>query len=172
MYVNVIKYDKRWPQLFQSEARLLLEVFQEEIMEIHHIGSTSVPGLKAKPVIDIMPVVRSIKRVDALNQSMIKIGYEPLGENHIPGRRYFRKGGKQRTHHVHTFQYDNQHAILRHLAVRDYLRAHPGEAQEYGELKAGLAEAFPEDIYGYMDGKDEFVKQLEQKALEWKHTKK
>ncbi|MFX3623189.1 MAG: GrpB family protein [Ectobacillus sp.] len=86
----------------------------------------------------------------------------------MKGRRYFRKGGENRTHQVHMFQAENEPEIERHLAVRDYLRAHKEEAIKYGELKERLAKEFPRDIEGYSIGKDEVVKSLETRALEWR----
>ncbi|SDY25487.1 GrpB domain, predicted nucleotidyltransferase, UPF0157 family [Evansella caseinilytica] len=168
MNIIVTEYDENWVQLFEKEAELLKAIFNKEIITIHHIGSTAVPNLKAKPVIDLMPVVKNIEKVDDYNEQMMKHGYEPMGEVDIKGRRYFRKGGDDRTHNVHMFQVDNHAQIDRHLAVRDYLRAHPEAVHEYGELKAALAVRFPKDIYGYMDGKNEFVKDLERKAVEWR----
>jgi GrpB-like predicted nucleotidyltransferase (UPF0157 family) len=167
--INVIvtNYNENWVKSFKEEAKRIREVLADEIVEIYHIGSTSVPGLKAKPIIDIMPIVKDIKAVDTFNTEMTEIGFEPLGEFGISGRRYFRKGGENRTHHVHIFQFDNKYEIERHLAVRDYLRSHKKEAIEYGNLKEQLAKEFPMDIEGYIVGKDEFVKNLEQKALEW-----
>lgn len=165
MRVIVSEYNEKWPIMYLEEARKLEELFGDELVEIHHFGSTSVPGLKAKPIIDIMPVVRDIEKVDSFNENMKELGYECLGEFGIKGRRYFRKGGDNRTHHVHVFQYDNREEIDRHLAVRNYLRKHHEEAREYGSLKESLAMAFPNDIEAYMDGKDKFVKELEKKAL-------
>ena len=78
-----------------------------------------------------------------------------------------RKGGEHRTHQAHIFAEGDKNNILRHLAVRDYLRAHPKEAADYGALKIRLAGKFPRDIEGYCDGKDEFVKALERRALKW-----
>lgn len=167
MKIIVTEYDKNWVTLFEAEAEKIREVFQDELVDIHHIGSTSVPNLKAKPIIDMMPVVKEIARVDLHNEAMIKLGYEPLGEFGIRGRRYFRKGGENRTHHIHMFQVDNLLAIERHLAVRDYLRLNKEIANEYGELKAKLAKQFPLDNEGYCDGKDDFVQNLEQRALAW-----
>lgn len=83
-------------------------------------------------------------------------------------RRYFRKGGDHRTHQLHLFDENQVEAIERHVAVRDYLRMHPEEAVQYGSLKKQLAAQFPNDIDAYIDGKDLFVKQLEQRALIWK----
>ena len=169
--IEVVEYKKNWPKLFKKEAVLIKRVFNDEIIEIHHIGSTSVPGLKAKPVIDIMPVVKDIDEIDNYNEKMEKLGYEARGEYGIKGRRFFLKGGDDRSHHVHIFQYDNEEAIERHIAVRDYLKTHKKEAEEYAEIKAKAAENYPHDINGYCEYKDKFVKELENKALAWKNKK-
>lgn len=171
MNVVVKPYDENWVQMFREEAQLIRDIFQENMIAIHHIGSTSVPDLKAKPVIDILPVVKSIEIVDSFNSQMKQFGYESLGEFGLKGRRFFRKGGDNRTHNVHFYQIDNDYEINRHLAVRDYLREHPEYAFQYGKLKEQLATQFPKDIYGYMDGKDEFVKRLEQRAMAWRERK-
>lgn len=165
MHVRVVGYDPRWPQMFAEEAEKIQKILGENCLAVHHIGSTAVPGLAAKPIIDILPVVRDLSLVDAQNAEFEAIGYECMGEFGIAGRRYFRKGGDERTHQIHIFAQESMQDIARHLAVRDYLRAHPSAAAEYGALKRRLAEEFSEDIEGYCDGKDAFVKQLEQTAL-------
>lgn len=167
MNVVVTEYSDSWKQKFCEESQKIKDIFGNELIDIHHIGSTSVPGLKAKPIIDIMPVVKDIKKIDSFNEQMSGIGYECMGELGMKGRRYFRKGGDNRTHQVHVFQWDNKEDITRHLAVRDYLRKHPDEANRYGDLKESLAKRFPRDIEAYMDGKDAFVKELERRALNW-----
>ncbi|TXK76125.1 GrpB family protein [Paenibacillus sp. N3.4] len=167
MHVMVSEYNDDWKQKFSEESQKITDIFGNELVDIHHIGSTSVPGLKAKPIIDIMPVVKDIKKIDSLNEQMTGLGYECMGELGMKGRRYFRKGGDNRTHQVHVFQRDNNEDITRHMAVRDYLRTHPDEANRYGDLKESLAKRFPRDIEAYMDGKDAFVKELERKALNW-----
>lgn len=164
--VDVSNYDEKWAVLFAEEAGKLKLIFENEMVAIHHIGSTAVPGLKAKPIIDIMPVVKDISLVDKYNEEMQNIGYEPKGENGIPGRRYFQKGGDNRTHHVHVYQVGSTE-IERHLAFRDYLLNHPHERKSYGALKEKLAEQFPYDIESYINGKDAFVIEIELKALEW-----
>lgn len=166
--IIVSPYNPKWPKLFQQEAALIREIFGPELVNIHHIGSTSVPGLSAKPIIDILAVVKDIEGVDRFNEQMKAIGYEPRGEFGIAGRRYFPKGGAERTHHVHAFQFDNIYEIERHLAFRDYLRAHPEVAHRYGQVKSQLAAQFSNDPEGYMDGKDALVKEIEQAALEWR----
>lgn len=167
MNVRVVEYNNDWPVKYRAEAEKLKEILDDDLVDIHHFGSTSVPGLKAKPIIDIMPIVKDIEKVDMLNEEMSKLGYECLGEFGIEGRRYFRKGGNDRTHHVHVFQSDNAYEIDRHLSVRDFLRTHPKEMKQYGDLKESLAKQFPKDIEAYMEGKDQFVKDLERKAMDW-----
>jgi GrpB-like predicted nucleotidyltransferase (UPF0157 family) len=170
MKVIVTKYNPQWSDMFKAEAEKIQKIFGEELIEVHHIGSTSVPGLKAKPTIDIMPVLKDIEVVDKFNDKMIRLQYVPMGEFGIPGRRYFRKGGDNRTHHVHIFQF-NSEDVERHLAFRDFLRQHTYFAKRYGDLKEMLAERFPNDIEAYMDGKNDFIKCLEKKALKWYRNK-
>ncbi|WP_019849948.1 GrpB family protein [Desulfitobacterium sp. PCE1] len=169
MKVEVVEYNSKWANLYQEEAEKIKNILGNELVDIYHIGSTSVVNLKAKPIIDIMPVVKDIKKVDEYNKEFEALGYEPKGEFGMVGRRYFRKGLEDRTHQIHVFEKRNTNDIERHLAVRDYLRTHPEDALEYGELKSRLATMFPLDIEAYCDGKDNFVKELERKALEWYH---
>ena len=125
--------------------------------------------IAAKPIIDILPVVRDIEYVDHYNPQFLEAGYEPRGEFGLPGRRYFAKGGENRSHHLHTYQMGNPE-IDRHLAFRDYMIAHPEEAHAYEVLKIELAQKFPTDIDAYCDGKDPFIKDREQRALDWKRN--
>ena len=164
--VEIRSYSENWIDMFMEEAEKLNVIFEHEMIAIDHIGSTSVPGLKAKPIIDIMAVVKDIHNVDKYNIEMRKIGYVPKGENGIVQRRYFQKGGDNRTHHVHIYQIGSSE-ITRHLAFRDYLIAHPDEMKKYGTLKQNLAHQFPYNIDSYIEGKDAFVKDMERKALEW-----
>lgn len=164
--VEIRSYSENWIHTFMEEAEKLNAIFEHEMIAIDHIGSTSVPGLKAKPIIDIMAVVKDINNVDKYNLEMRKIGYVPKGENGIVQRRYFQKGGDNRTHHVHIYQIGSSE-ITRHLAFRDYLIAHPDEMKKYGTLKQNLAHQFPYNIGSYIEGKDVFVKDMERKALEW-----
>ncbi len=169
-HITVCEYNPKWEEAYKMEAALISEILGKNLKEIHHIGSTAVKGLKAKPIIDIMPVVFSIENVDMLNAEFQKIGYECMGEFGIQGRRYFRKGGDERTHQIHIFEEGNKKDIYRHLAVRDYLRSHKDLADEYGDLKVKLAEKYPYDIEGYCDGKELFVRELEKKAVKWRQA--
>lgn len=167
MKVMIVPYNCLWPEMFYREAGLINAILAENLVGVYHIGSTAVTGLKAKPVIDIMTVVRDIKAVDQNQTAFEALGYEVMGEFGIPGRRYMRKGGDNRTHQVHSFQYDDTDNILRHLAFRDYLRANTDLCAQYAEIKTGLAAKYPDDIESYSNGKDLFVKTAEQKALQW-----
>ena len=167
MKVEIVQHDPKWSQLYQVEADKLMHAFGKELVSIHHIGSTSVPGLLAKPILDMMPVVQDIERVELLNEQMESLGYEALGEFGMLGRRYFRKGGDARTHQVHIFQKNDKWNIDRHLAVKEFLNSHPAEVKLYGELKESLAKKFPNDRISYVDGKNTFVKYLEKRAFSW-----
>jgi GrpB-like predicted nucleotidyltransferase (UPF0157 family) len=138
------------------------------LLEIHHIGSTSIPGLHAKPVIDMLAVVADLAAVDQCADAMEQLGYEAMGEFGIEGRRYFRRDNStgRRTHQVHTFAEGSPH-VLRHLAFRDFMRAHATLAGQYGELKQRLAKVHAHDMAAYMDGKDGFIKEMESRALAW-----
>lgn len=168
MKVEVVPPDPAWQEEFQKESKQLALAMGENIVAIHHIGSTAIPGIYAKPVIDFLIEVKSITKTDARNGAMAAIGYEAMGEFGLSGRRYFRKhrSPEIRTHNVHTYEVGSPE-ISRHLAFRDYMIAHPDVAQQYSELKRHLAKQYPGDIESYMDGKDEFVKSVEKKALIW-----
>lgn len=172
MKVEVVEHRPTWQDLFKKEAARIEAILADEMKTVHHIGSTSVPGLRAKPIIDMLVVVKEISKVDLFNESFRKIGYEAMGEYGIPGRRYFRKGAEVRTFQIHIFEESNQKDIIRHLAVRDYLKTHEADAIAYGELKSRLAKQYPNDIRAYSEGKDAFVKDLEQKALAWYASQK
>ncbi len=133
--ICVVSHDALWPERFAAESAALAAAFGGRATEIQHVGSTSVPGLPAKPIIDILVVTDDIGQVDSLNPALIVLGYEPQGEYGIPGRRFFTKGGDvKRSHHVHVFQQDHPE-VSAMLDFRDYLRAHPRQAAEYGRLK-------------------------------------
>lgn len=164
-HITVLKYDPKWKQDYQDEQKKIEDILKENALVIYHIGSTSVPGLAAKPIIDIMVAVRSLEKVDAAADAFSALGYEFLGEFGIAGRRYIRKGGDERTHQIHIFQADDWNNIGRHLAFRQYLSTHEREREEYAKLKRELAQQFPYDIEGYCDGKEAFVRAVEAQAL-------
>lgn len=152
-HIIVTDYNPLWKEKYEEEALLIRKILADNCITIYHIGSTSVKGLAAKPVIDIMVVVKSLKKVDDVAKDFSKAGYEYLGEFGIEGRRYLRKGGDERTHQIHIFQAEDWYNIGRHLAFRDYMRTHEKERNEYAKIKAELARRFPYDIDGYCNGK-------------------
>ncbi|MFC5602313.1 GrpB family protein [Sporosarcina koreensis] len=170
MKVRLSKYDENWVQMFNEEALVLRSIFGEEIIKFEHFGSTSVPGMKAKPVIDMMCLVKDIEKIDTFNEQMLSLDYDVAGEWGIEGRRLFRKGGEDRTHHIHVYQQGNPH-IQRHLVLRDYLRTHPKEVERYTYLKEELAQRY-DDTALYSKAKKPFVKELEQRALDWFENQK
>ncbi|SDO23753.1 GrpB family protein [Alkalicoccus daliensis] len=165
--VEVVPYNLGWPKIFQAEAAALWEVFESEAEEIHHIGSTAVPGITAKPIIDIMPAVRDLAEVDKMEKEMKMLGYQIYGEYGIEERRFFTKDiSGVRTFHVHAFLKDSLH-YHPHLAVRDYLIAHEEARRTYGSLKRSLAWEYPNNVNAYAEGKHAFVKELEDRAVHW-----
>jgi GrpB-like predicted nucleotidyltransferase (UPF0157 family) len=165
MIIEIVPYNPVWPKLFEREAEFLRQTLGDVAEKIHHIGNTAVQGLAAKPVVDIIIEVSSLEKLDTLNDKMKSIGYESKGEFGIPRRRYYQKGGNNRTHHLHAFQSGDSH-VARHLVFRDYLRANPETAKEYAQLKSAIAKTCDNDISRYCDGKDEYIKELEAKALQ------
>jgi GrpB-like predicted nucleotidyltransferase (UPF0157 family) len=156
-----------WPRQFEEEATRIRALLGDEIVTIHHIGSTSVPGLAAKPIIDLLPLVRDITRVDDLTSLFEAAGYKAWGEYGLPGRRYFTKDrGEYRTHNIHTYQFDNPD-VERHLALCAYLRFDAKARLEYEALKRAVYALHPADIAAYNSGKDAWIKALEPIALEW-----
>ena len=159
--VVVVDHDPAWAREFSREAERIRSIVTGEV---HHIGSTAVPGLAAKPIIDMLLEVDEIHLLDD-GDALSSPGYVGLGEYGILGRRYFVKG-EPRSHQIHAFQRGNEH-IARHLSFRDYLRAYEDVSRLYAELKQRLAATCRHNIDVYMDGKDEFVKTHEAIALDW-----
>ena len=155
-HITVTDYDPLWQKKYEEESLLIKGILADNCIAIYHIGSTSVPGLAAKPIIDIMVAVKSLEKVDGTADEFIKTGYEYLGEFGIAGRRYLRNGGDERTHQIHIFQAEDWNNIGRHLAFRNYMRIHEKEREEYAAIKKALAQKYPYDIDGYCDGKEDF----------------
>lgn len=149
--------------MFEEEASRIKGVLGENCIAIHHIGSTSIPGLAAKPIIDIIPVVKDIMGIDAINEKMEALGYEVKGEYGIAFRRFFQKGNPARTHHVHAFEEGNPE-IERHLKFRNWMCAHPEDLEAYGSLKQELAQKYPHDRMSYGLGKESFVASINTKT--------
>jgi len=166
--VQVVEHDPIWKDAYRIEAARIAVVLGDLVVSVHDIGSTAIPKMFAKPIIDILLEVRDILRLDRETSALGGLGHEDMGEFGIPGRRYFRKNDAQgeRTHHVHAFPQASAH-VERHLAFRDYMVTHPEVARAYGALKRRLADDHPDDMDAYIDGKDTYVKEQERHALVW-----
>ena len=160
--------DPRWAEEFLSESAAIADLLGASIKALHHIGSTAIPGMYAKPIIDMLGVTPDLTNFDNCSGNLQNLKYEGLGEFGIDGRRYFRKNNPSgvRTHHLHVFQ-DGSPQIARHLAFRDYLTAHASAARDYEALKLRLAADFPNDIRLYTGGKDQLVREIDTRAAAW-----
>jgi GrpB-like predicted nucleotidyltransferase (UPF0157 family) len=173
--IEVVDQTPEWSEFFETEASHLAVIFGTQLVAIHHIGSTAIPGIKAKPIIDMLVAIKHIETIETYNAPMQQLGYRPRGEcldNPIPGtpgRFYFSKDTNGvRTHQVHVCQ-EGHADIEDKLAFRDYLRAHREEAQAYSSLKERLAAEHRHDIVGYIKGKDAFVQGIIAQAQVWRH---
>jgi GrpB-like predicted nucleotidyltransferase (UPF0157 family) len=164
--VVIANYDPRWPLEYDEEKTRLQKALGPAMLAIEHMGSTAVPGLAAKPIIDIMVGVRSLDDVGPLMGPLRELGYEyaPDFEASIPNRRFFRKGPEHaRTHHLHVVELDGEF-WERHLLFRDYLRRHPRVAHDYEQLKRALAIEYGSDRSGYTEAKTGFIRGIETRA--------
>jgi GrpB-like predicted nucleotidyltransferase (UPF0157 family) len=171
---EVVPHNPTCRNEFERESKQVTLALGEKVVAVHHIGSTAIPNIYAKPVIDLLVEVNDITQIDERSSEMEALGYEVMGEFGILGLRYFRKDNEVgvRTHHVHTFEVASPE-IERHLAFRDYVIAYPEDAQRYSELKLALVKKLHRsDIEGYMDGKDGFIKEMEKQAVAWSRLQK
>jgi GrpB-like predicted nucleotidyltransferase (UPF0157 family) len=155
--VKVVEYDAAWTGAYERERVLIAAALGELAAGIEHVGSTAVPGLAAKPIIDIMVGVRSLAEGERCIGPLEGLGYEYKGELGIPRRLYFRKTtAGRRSHQIHLVELGRDF-WERHILFRDYLREHPEVAQDYAKLKVRLAEQFGTDREGYTEAKTEFI---------------
>ncbi len=157
--IIVVPYDPKWIEIFNAQAQLIKQALGDNCIAIHHIGSTSVPGLAAKPIIDMIPVVQDISAVDSATKAMEKLGFAAKGEYGMLFRRFFQKEG----FNIHVFESGNP-VIERHLKFRDWMRTHPEDKEAYAKLKENLANQHPNDILKYCFGKDAFVSDIDIKT--------
>jgi len=165
MKVIIENYDSNWPIIYQAERKLILKACRDKIQAIEHIGSTSVPGLSAKPIIDILLGVGELADADYIIPAMNSLGYDYINkyENVMPYRRYFDKNKK---YHVHCVEVGTSF-WERHLAFRDYLRINDKVRDDYDNLKRKLAEKDWSDSNDYAYAKTDFVKGIEKEALKY-----
>lgn len=164
--IEVLDYDPNWTIKFNVEKALLNQAIGSVALKIEHIGSTSVTGLAAKPIIDILIEVSSLESLDDSSEKLEAIGYQIKGENGIEGRCYFQKGGDERTHHVHAFLSGDIN-LIRHRAFKEYLIAHPDISKAYGDIKKQAAASCNNDSLLYMALKNEFIQEHQRLAVDW-----
>jgi GrpB-like predicted nucleotidyltransferase (UPF0157 family) len=168
--VKLAAHHPKSAQCFGKEKEVLCKILGEKVLDIRHIGSTSIPGLPAKPILDILAAVRTLAEVDTFTHDLNTIGYEDKGDGGVPGRRFFAKGTEaKRTHHLN-FCEMNSFFWRSHLAFRDFLELHPEIAREYSALKRRLADRFPNDRGAYTAGKEEFVRSILDRAMNERRT--
>lgn len=154
--VTVVDYDPTWPATFERLRASIWPHISDVATGIEHVGSTSVPGLAAKPVIDMTIVVPTAAAMVTVIERLASIGCRHRGDLGIPGREAFERPEGTPNHHLYACVEGND-GLRNHLALRDHLRTHTETASEYGRLKRELAERFADDIAGYVDGKTEFI---------------
>jgi GrpB-like predicted nucleotidyltransferase (UPF0157 family) len=164
--MNVVPYDENWLKLYENEEYTLNLIFGDLIIDIQHFGSTAIIGMIAKPTIDVMVVVRSIDDVDFYNDEMIKQGYDPRGENNIPGRRYFvrfKDDGVNQSDHIHIYGSDNQH-IIDELMFRDFLNCNKKAFLKYETMKKEVSGKHLFSSRDYEEAKYDCVMEIMEEA--------
>lgn len=155
--VRLLPHNDNWDQEFIAVKRMIQDVLSSNALDIQHVGSTAIRGIRAKPILDVAVKVNSF--TDLNTAGMKRHGYEDCGESGVPGRRLFvlRGEGNISLHHIHCYEKDNT-AFEDQVRFRDYLNSHPESAKQYEQLKQSLAEKYPEDRMAYTDGKERFIK--------------
>ncbi len=165
--VVLAAHDPEWSRMAESHADHL-RVLGSVLLAVHHIGSTSVPGLAAKPIIDLMPLVTDLADLDRERRRVERLGYEWHGELGVPGRRYctLSDSAGLRVVQLHCFEADSSQ-VRRHISFRDYLRAHPKAASAYEHEKHRAQALHPNDSHAYTDEKNAWIRKVETEALTW-----
>ncbi len=159
--VRVEPYDPAWKEQFRAISRMLASALGDVALRIEHVGSTSVEGLAAKPILDLDVVIPSRADLPEVERRLASLSFVHEGDGDIPGREIFRRTFEDEfmAYHVYVCAQDSAE-LARHLAFRAWLRAHPDDRDAYGRLKTELAARYPHDIDGYMAGKHDFIQGL------------
>jgi len=161
--------DPAWERRAALEGERLRGVLGAVLVEVHHIGSTAIPGIEAKPIVDLMPVVVGLAEFDRLQGAVQGLGYRVWGESGIERRRYCTINSAlhgRREVQAHVYAAGDPH-IERHLAFRDYMRAHGDEARAYEAEKRRCRDLHPDDSHAYWEAKSAWVRAAEGRALAW-----
>ena len=165
--VRIVDYDPAWPALAESELRRIKDALGEVAVRLEHVGSTAVPGVAAKPILDLQLSVEAIESRERYVGPLERQGYLFVPAPKSPDHHFFAKPPERpRSYHLHVCAASSEHEF-RHIAVRDFLRTHAEEAARYAALKRRLVALHPQDRLAYIEGKDEYVAALETRAVTW-----
>lgn len=168
--VRIVDPDPAWPEMARAELARIGATLGPVAVRLEHVGSTSVPGLAAKPIVDLQLSVDAIVLRERYVAPLERLGYLFAPDPGSPDYHFFaRPPERPRTFHLHVCETGSRHE-LSHLAVRDFLRRHPAEAAGYAALKREVAARHPEDRLAYVAGKDAYVTALEARAVAWAHA--
>jgi len=161
---SIIPYSPHWARQFKGESKVISGIFANDLVAIEHVGSTSVPDMAGKPLIDILVAVKDIAQVEARIEAMEKAGFTAYGD-YLQKKSYLftREIAGEKLVHVHVFEQGHPH-IQEMLSIRDYLREHPEEAKAYSKLKYELKRRYPNDYGAYRREKDAYMEELKQRA--------
>jgi GrpB-like predicted nucleotidyltransferase (UPF0157 family) len=169
--VRIVDYDAAWPAAAEAELRRIGDALAEVAIRLEHVGSTAVPGLAAKPILDLQLAVDALEPRERYVRPLERLGYLFAPTPESPDHHFFaRPAQRPRTHHLHVCAAGSGHEF-RHLAVRDFLRADAGEAAAYAALKRRVAARHPQDRLAYIEGKDDYVAALQARAVAWARSR-
>jgi GrpB-like predicted nucleotidyltransferase (UPF0157 family) len=169
--IRVVPYDPEWVGEFEREAAAIRSTLGDLVVRIEHVGSTAVPGLRAKAIIDIQVSLGDIRDRESFVRPLERLGYLFAPDPDSPEYHFFGKPRERpRRYHVHVCESGSEEE-RRHLAVRDFLRSHPDETARYADFKQDLAGRCHQDRLAYIEGKEPFMRDLEQRAIAWSRTR-
>ncbi len=165
--IRIVEHDPDWAAQAQDELRRLTEALGPVAVRLEHVGSTAVPGLAAKPILDLQLSVAAIEPRGRYVPPLERLGYLFVPDPESPDLHFFAKPAERpRSHHLHVCELGSEHEF-RHLALRDYLRGHAEEAAKYAALKREVVKRSPQDRLAYIEAKEEYVRDLEARAVKW-----
>lgn len=172
MRIVLVPHDPAWARMARAEGRRLARAIGPGLIAVHHIGSTAIPGIRAKPIVDLLPEVTSLAVLEGARRRLEALGYEWMGAFGIRGRRYLRRDGPDgpRLFNVHGFAMGTP-GLERHFAFRDFLRANPARARAYEAAKRRARALHPDDVEAYNRAKEPWIKATEAEALAWYHAR-
>ncbi len=169
--VEMVPYNLDWPNLFTQEANRIQNALGQQLKEIYHIGSTAIPNMPAKPIIDMMLVFDNLDQIDFIKEKLSSLNYHNLRRQIIPHQSFFiRREDNNISFHLHIHERGSSQ-IKRHVNFRDYVIQHPDDAKAYAALKINLAKQFSDDMNSYVFGKDKLVQEIDAKAKLWPKRK-